>query len=252
MVNRPQLRIVPEPKMVPGMATRPTGNLALVAPAGPRLAVPRDDQRITVIGKTGSGKTQAGLWLLSNRSYTQRPWIVLDFKRETLIGAVPGRQYLGLNDKIPKHPGLYIVQPNPSDEEEVEDLLWRIWHRERVGVFIDEGYMLSARSPGFQAILTQGRSKSIPVIHLTQRPAWVTRFAFSEADYIQLFQLTDTRDHKTVKQFMPLPIEEPLPQYWSWWWDNGRNIKRVLRPVPDATTILDRFHDRLVQRKRVL
>lgn len=219
--------------------------------AAAHLDVPRDDQRITVIGKTGSGKTQAALWLLANRSYTSRPWIVLDFKRETLIRGIPGRQDMGLEERIPKHPGLYVVRPSPADVEEVEALLWRIWDRERVGLFVDEGYMISARSPSFQAILTQGRSKSIPVIHLTQRPSWVTRFAFSEADFIQLFQLTDTRDIKTVKQFMPLPIEQPIPQFWSFWWDNSRNVKRVLRPVPDATTILDRFHDRLKQPRRV-
>lgn len=219
---------------------------------GPPLALPNDRQRITVIGKTGSGKTQAAMWLLASRSYTTRPWIVLDFKREELINAIPHRKYLDVDAKIPKEPGLYVVQPKPSQEEAVEDLLWRIWDRERVGLFIDEGYMISARSPGFQAVLTQGRSKSIPVIHLTQRPAWVTRFAFSEADYIQLFQLTDARDQKIVKQFMPLPIEQPLPQYHSWWWDNSRNVKRVLRPVPDAGTILDRFYDRLKQPRRVI
>lgn len=223
-------------------------------PAPPPLALPNDRQRITIIGKTGSGKTQAALWALSGRSYTTRPWIVLDFKREDLINAIPGRHYLPVDAAMPKRPGIYVVQPGTSEQEKeaVEDLLMRIWEHERIGLFIDEGYMLHARSPGFQAILTQGRSKSIPVIHLTQRPAWVSRFAFSEADYIQLFQLTDTRDQKIVKQFMPLPIEEPLPEYHSWWWDNSRNVKRVLRPVPDAVTILDRFHMRLKQPRRVI
>jgi hypothetical protein len=216
------------------------------------VAQPNDRQRITIIGKTGSGKTQAALWQLANRSYTTRPWIVLDFKREPLINAIPYRQYMDVTGRLPKERGIYIVQPHPRDREEVEDLLERIWDREHIGLFVDEGYMLHAHSPGFQAILTQGRSKSIPVIHLTQRPSWVSRFAFSEADYIQLFQLTDTRDQKTVKQFMPLPIEQPIPEYWSWWWDNSRNVKRVLRPVPDAATILDRFYNRLRQPRRVL
>lgn len=214
------------------------------------IPLPKDDQRITILGKTGSGKTQAAMWLFSQRSYTHRPWIVLDFKQEKLIRDLPFKEYIGVTDKIPKQPGIYVVQPHPKEQEEIEDLLTRIWERERVGLFVDEGYMLHAHSPGFQAILTQGRSKSIPVIHLTQRPAWVTRFAFSEADYIQLFQLTDTRDQKIVKQFMPLPIEHPLPQYHSWWWDNGRNIKRVLRPVPKAGTILETFYQRLRPSRR--
>jgi hypothetical protein len=217
-----------------------------------KLHLPKDDQRLTVIGKTGSGKTQAALWHLSQRSYDRRPWIIFDFKREPVFANLPFHREISVTDKIPKEPGIYITRPTPDQVDEVEALLWRIWDRERTGVFIDEGYMLSARSPGFQAILTQGRSKSIPIIHLTQRPAWVSRFAFSEADYIQLFQLTDTRDQKIVRQFMPLPIEQPLPRFWSFWWDNSRNVKLVLRPVPDASTILDAFHDRLKPVRRVI
>jgi hypothetical protein len=218
-----------------------------------RLQLPDDSQRITVIGKTGSGKTQGAVWLLSKRSYDTRPWIIFDYKYETLLNAIPGTREIAVSAKLPKHPGLYIVHPTPADAEGVEAMMWEIWQREHIGLYIDEGYMISPRSPAYQAILTQGRSKSIPVIMLTQRPAWVTRFAFSEADYIQLFQLTDTRDAKIVKQFMPLPIEMPLPApYYSWWWDNGRNFKAVLQPVPEASTILDRFHDRLIQPRRVI
>jgi len=164
-----------------------------------------------------------------------------------MIREIPHTHELLLTDKIPRTAGVYIVRPTPErDTEAVEDLLWRIWERERVGVFLDEGYMVPDRSAAFQAILTQGRSKRIPVMTLTQRPTWLTRFAFSEAEYIQYFSLTDTRDIKTVKQFMPLPIETRLPgPYYSWWYDNARNYNAILKPVPDKNTILDTFYDRL-------
>jgi len=214
--------------------------------------LPDDTQRITIIGKTGSGKTQAAAWMLSNRSYTSRPWIILDFKREELLNSIPHVQQMDVNAAIPKKPGLYIVHPTPDDVEATENLMWRIWEKEHVGFYIDEGYMIPARSAAFQAILTQGRSKQIPVIMLTQRPAWVTRFAFSEADYIQLFKLTDIRDQKIVKQFMPMPIEKPLPKpYYSFWWDNGRNYGAIMEPVPERDDILTVFHERGRKRKGV-
>ena len=217
------------------------------------LVWPNDTQRLAIIGKTGSGKTQGAAWNLANRSYTTKPWIVFDFKYDQLLNEIPGIREIGVTDKLPKKPGLYIVHPHPDQTEQVEALYWQIWDRERIGVYTDEGYMIPPRSPGFQALLTQGRSKEIPMVTLTQRPAWVSRFVFSESDYLQLYQLTDIRDVKVAKQFMPLPIETRLPgQYYSWWWDNTRNYKAVLQPVPQRDIILQTFHDRLVQRKRVI
>lgn len=190
---------------------------------------------------------------MSERSYTRRPWIIFDFKIDETLAAIPKTEEIAVNAKVPKHPGIYMVHPIPGEEEATEALLWRIWAKERTGVFVDEGYMIPKASPAFQAILTQGRSKSIPVITLTQRPVLVTRFAFSEADFIQTFQLTDGRDKKTVREFMPLPIDRDLPApYHSWWWDNARNYKAILQPVPDRNTILNRFYDRLSQPRRVL
>jgi hypothetical protein len=217
------------------------------------IQFPDDTQRITIIGKTGSGKTQGAAWLLSHRSYTEKPWVILDFKYDSLLNQIPGTEEINVSDKLPKKPGLYIAHPTPRDVLAVEDFLWRVHARGDTGLFLDEGYMIPDRSESFQAILTQGRSKHIPVMTLTQRPTWLTRFAFSEADYIQLFGLTDTRDIKTVKQFMPLPIEQRLPgQYHSWWWDNARNYKAVLQPVPSADYILGTFHSRLFRQRRVI
>ncbi len=216
------------------------------------MRYPGDSERVTIIGKTGSGKTQAAGWLLSHRSYDTRPWIIFDFKYDQLLNDIRGTKEIDVNAKIPTEPGLYIVHPRPGQEEEVEAMFWRIWEREGVGVYIDEGYMIPSRSSAFQAILTQGRSKEIPVMMLTQRPVYVSRFCLSEAEYIMLFSLTDERDLKTVKQFMPMPIHKPLPEYHAYWWDNVQNLKAVLKPVPDRNTILQTFRDRLGTRRRFL
>lgn len=210
-------------------------------PDVPKFRLPGDTQRVTVIGKTGSGKTQGATWLLSQRNFEKMPWVVFDYKRDVLLNSLPGAQHIGIADKPPRKPGLYLVHPNPGQDEQVEAFLWKLWEKGHTGLYIDETYMLDKRSAAFQAILTQGRSKHVPVIAATQRPVEVSRFLLSEADYIQLYQLTDTRDIKTVKQFMPLPIEKPLPQFHSYWYDNGSNFRAHLKPVPSAEDIRTLF-----------
>jgi hypothetical protein len=207
------------------------------------FVLPTDAQRCTILGKTGSGKTQAGIWQLSERSYTSMPWILLDFKRDKLIGQIPLTNSVGLGF-IPRKPGLYIVRPNPGQEEQLEAYLWQIWEAQNIGLFVDEGYMIG-HSRALQAILTQGRSLNIPTMILSQRPSWITRFAFSEADFIQVFRLTDERDRKTVRSFVPYEFEKPLPSYYSVWYDVNQDRVTILRPVPREGEILETFRRRL-------
>lgn len=206
-----------------------------------KFRLPNDTQRVAVIGKTGSGKTQGSAWLLAQRNFDAQPWVVLDFKRDELLNSLPGIKHVDIESNPPKKPGLYIAHPMPEEHETMENFLWKVWERGKTGLYIDESYMIDKRSKALQAILTQGRSKRIPMIMATQRPVEVSRFVFSEADFIQLYQLTDIRDTKTVKQFMPMPIENPLPRYHSYWYDNGGDYKCTLNPVPEADTIRAMF-----------
>jgi hypothetical protein len=221
--------------------------------AANRLILPGDTDRITIIGQTGSGKTQGAIWQLSQRSFDKMPWVVFNWKLDASIDAIPGAVDIGLDASPPRKPGIYRLHPRPDDAEAVDSFLWRVWERGGIGLYIDEGYMIPPRSSAFQAILTQGRSKRIPVITLTQRPLWLSRFALSEAEYIQLYKLNDTRDIDVVARFMPLPIHTPLPgKYYSWWFDGSRDYKAVLQPVPDMDTILDGIRLRTRKPKRIL
>ena len=96
----------------------------------------------------------------------------------------------------------------------------------------------------YQAILSQGRSRSIPAITLTQRPVWVNRFALSEADYYAIFHMNDRRDRQTIGAFLPIDLETPLPPRHSWYYDVARDRVFRLLPVPSRDEILDRFQAR--------
>jgi hypothetical protein len=210
--------------------------------------------RLVIIGRTGSGKTQAALWHLSHRDQSI-PWIIFDFKRDSMIAeavAIAGAVELQLTDPAPVEPGLYVVHPLPRDADALDAFLWRIWNAGNIGLFFDEGYMVGD-GEAFRAILTTGRSRHIPVIILSQRPAWLTKFAWSEADFYQVFQLSMRDDLKKVREYgVPFDFEgERLPDFHSVYYDVARNRVVIFEPVPDATEILGSFQSAPLRRSRV-
>lgn len=214
-----------------------------------RLPGPRD--RITIVGATGSGKTVAALWHLSNASFDVRPWIVIDPKRDDNIAAIEGAEEIQLWDPLPTAPGIYVVHPIPSQADHLDDFLMRVWEHENIGVWSDEGYMCGDGN-GLTACLTQGRSKKIPMILLCQRPVFVSRFCFSEATFVQIFDLNDKRDQKTVQNFAPqIPLSVPLPAHHSWYWDAVKRKLFRMTPVPPSEKSLETIAIKLDNRAPV-
>ncbi len=211
---------------------------------------PDDTQRLLEIGRTGSGKTQAACNELSFRSFDAMPWVIFDTKGDPFINKISqieGVKILKMNEQPGKN-GLYIVRPRVDEEEETDEFLWRIHSRGRVGLYFDEGYMIR-KTDALNASLTQGRSKRIPIILLAQRPAWLTKFAFTEADFFQIFHLNNKQDRKTVQEFIPgdrADLETRLREYYSLWYDVKSDQITEFRPVPPADEILQTFKARLV------
>lgn len=221
------------------------------------MNLPNDSQRILISGKTGSGKTYAGAWHLSNRSYDKMPWIVYDFKGDELLSEIPRTKEIGV-DEVPTKPGVYIVRPVPeTDDDAVEQQMYRIWNQENTGVYIDEGYMISKRNKAFRALLTQGRSKRIPMITLSQRPVFLpSNFVISEADFFQIFFLNDENDIARVQGFIDGNLSAKLPAYHSYYYDvaanDGAGDFYILSPVPSKDIILETFERRLAPKRKFI
>lgn len=214
---------------------------------GEKIRLPGERDRITIIGPTGSGKTHAALWHLSNASFTERPFIVIDPKREELVSQIDGAEYIGIGE-IPSYPGIYVVNPIPSEAPLLDKMLLDVWDHENIGLWIDEGLMFGT-GEGIDACFTQGRSKRIPMIMLMQRPIWVSRFAISEATFIQYFGLEDERDQKTVRGFTKIPVKEELQRFHSFYYDVPRKKNYLFKPMPSSDIILNRINSRLASIK---
>lgn len=173
------------------------------------------------------------------------------------ISAIPGVEQIRLGE-MPGKAGLYHVRTTPTAMKSgaMETFLHRIHARGKIGMFFDEGYTLDPRSDALNNIYTQGRSLQIPVITLSQRPAWLSAFSFSEADFIQAFDLNRREDQKRVEEFAPfkgdLSMQNRLQDFHSRYYDVGRNTACEFSPVPPQDVILENFETRIRKRKRVI
>lgn len=225
-----------------------------------QFRLPAMTHKLAIYGRTGDGKTVQAAWVLSQAPFDYIPYIIVDFKRDDLLNSTERIKRISLNDPIPKQPGLYIVHPMPHQHAAVENFLWRVYQKRRTGLFIDEGFMLPNPSPAWDAILTQGRSLRIPVINLTQRPVWLSRFVTSQADFHSLFPFNDDRDNETVLKFMPRDIrehiaasgEQGLAQYHSYWFDVEKKSWCVVGPAPHPDDITQILEDRLKPKHHTL
>lgn len=209
-----------------------------------RPMLPGPEDRVSIMGRTGSGKTHMACWLLSHAPWPSKPCYVIDYKHDGLIDEIPGREEVDIGTRrLPRQGGIYLFRPRPNQEAEVEALIWKIWDRGRSILYVDEGHMLPDKG-ALKSVLTQGRSKGIAAIVLTQRPSWVNRFVFSEADFYSVFHMNDKRDRSTIQSFVPADLSSPLPARHSWYYDVGKNSLYHMLPVQDRDEILDRFASR--------
>jgi len=212
--------------------------------------MPRPDERVLILGSTGSGKTTFGAWLLSVAPFHKMPFVIIDYKRDDLLNSIDNRREIGL-DEVPREPGLYHIKPNPvADDDKVEEWLGKVWRQTGIGLYADEALRLpTGRTGAFEGILTQGRALHIPVISLSQRPVDLTRYAFSEANHVVTFNLTDRRDRKKVSEYLPIDHDYELPDYHSKWYNVHHRKQYDMRPSPGPDELLQNFADRLKPEK---
>jgi len=203
---------------------------------------PGAEDHVAVIGRNGSGKTVGGMWLLSARNFDVQPALIINSKGDSLIdeiSEIKGVQTIGIND-TPGDKGLYIVNPLPSEGEQLNQLFRRCWEKENITIFVDEGYSIQ-NDEWFTACLTQGRSKHVNLIVLSQRPAWISKYVFSECNFVMLFNLQIKDDRKKVAEFVPVPKDYRLPPYCSYWYNVKDNLLLEFAPTPDSAAIIRTF-----------
>jgi hypothetical protein len=243
-----------------GISDRQTNSLAglLSRRSRSQWRLPGEEDRTSIVGKTGSGKTTAGLFILEAQNLVEKmPWIILDYKGDEHIAKVPARP-VRADSEPPVDPGLYKLEASPFLERDdpVEIFLKKVWKNGHTGLFFDEAYMLPDRfgrtSGGtLRALFTTGRSRKIPIISLSQRPMDVTKYNFSEASHHVIFRLPDKGDRDVVRG--RVPNEEfdlkfgrygtDLPEFHSMWYDVSRDNCFTMLPFPHPDETIERLKE---------
>jgi hypothetical protein len=226
----------------------------------PEPTAPGLDNRTVIIGSTGSGKSVAGAHkLLRYREmWPDFPWVIFNPKCDKLLDSI-GAERADLSARLGKRalgPSMRIYSPVPEsddDDEHVNAIIDQaMWHG-NVGLFFDEGYSVPKNSKSYRRAQTQGRSKQVPIITLTQRPVWLDRFTFSEASFYQVFALATENDRKRVREDVGINLKETeLPKYCSHWVEVSTGRRSIFSPGPTEGEILQRFHDLKPKRKGLL
>lgn len=194
-------------------------------------------ERGIILGQTGSGKTVGAMHHL--RESPLSPVLVFDTKIEPSFENLPlsdeSMELIESGDdflkqwKQRKQPDYLLIRPSMAEvanPELLDDLLLQFYSMGRGALlYIDEAYqwhVAGRAGAGLTGILTRGRSKGMSTLLSSQRPAWVSRFCFTEVQKYYIFLLSDKRDHQTVANYVPgFDLCQRPVKYHSWFYHAG-------------------------------
>jgi len=201
------------------------------------LAKLSPNDRIAIVGKTGSGKTQLAIIIASYfAQQLHSPWQVwwIDTKGDdTDIAKLRDWGFVnGASDKDIQRVGglrnaLYFkIEPvgGLSTIDLAQSKIDEAYSRGNVIIVIDEYTQVvpSNRNPGYalRDVFSRGRGKKVGLIGLTQEPVYVPRMLISQASHIVLFTVTYEADIKYLrnlnKQYVPPQKQgDKYGFYWS-------------------------------------
>lgn len=183
----------------------------------------RSDERVAIVGKTGSGKTYLSrvlTWGLE-RLVCFDPKSTLGLAQDWRLEDWTAK---GRRDLLAGKPvRLRVPGPSPDDNPETYWLpyLRDLYDAGDVVLFIDEVYGVippgKTPSPELTALYTRGRELGIGVFAASQRPKLVPLFMLSESDWFFTFRLLLEDDRKRMAEVCgPDVMASPSDPYGFW------------------------------------
>lgn len=201
-------------------------------------------KRITIVARTGSGKSILARALMSRAGMF---YVVINPKvSDDFVGGgcVLTSDGLKLEDvkkaiQISGGKGWIDVRPLPHQRnKEIDDFIYELHTKyKNIGLLVDELYAIHTPrgdyGQGLAAWLTRGRSRGQSFIGLTQRPRKIALFCFSEADYIIKMHLNLKDDRMFLSRVTDERLGVNLQTEYAWqFYDIAKNKYTQYAPVP--------------------
>ncbi len=204
-----------------------------------RLPKVERGQRALVLGRTGSGKTTGALWLVSR---SPGPWVLLNIKYdEAMSKCGPDCPMdVGAILKAQRDSRVVVVHPEAFDQQTLDDFIFDLAEsKAATGLCIDELLYVSKGNgqagQGVLAWLTRGRSRKQSFIGCTQRPANVSNYLYSEADYYMLYNLKLEKDWAKIREYTGrADLRQERAAHRFGWYDVAEDEKTEFGAVPAA------------------
>lgn len=168
----------------------------------------KQGEHVVIIGDTGSGKTYLESKLLPLREYV----IVLRTKPDDIKfdGFRKVDSYLKLGN-VKEHK--FLLTPKYEEQQlHASRAMEMVWKEGGWAFAIDELYYATSVlrvERQVNKLVTQGRSKAITMVMGMQRPAWISRFALSQATHAFIFRC-EGRDMITISQSLSPSVIKPI------------------------------------------
>lgn len=172
-----------------------------------------NDQRLIVVGATGSGKTVLIKHFLSrlNRVF------VIDPKHTFKLDGYKVRRGLpmfGSEFRV-------IFRPRKGDDDQMSDLLRDLFKMKNVTIYCDELATLAEvykeTTETLADISRTGRERRVSVWAALQRPRWVPRVFFTEAENMFIFNLRSEEDRQYMAKFTDPMVEDQIEKFTFWY-----------------------------------